>query len=77
MAAEINMHSNYIRRVGHVYLNLIFVAKFPIGLHMILQIHIKKISELPNILCANYFDRKSVGVQLSTPLEVFFNELCL
>ena len=28
-----------------------FLAKFPKGLHMILQIQIKKNSKMPNILC--------------------------
>ena len=39
-----------------------FSAKFPIGLHMILELHIKKILNLLESDAQNYFNRKSIGV---------------
>ena len=49
-----------------------FSAKFSVGLHVILQIQIKKKSKMPNILCEKIFKRKSVEL-----LEVILNEFCL
>ena len=40
-----------------------FSAKYPIGLHVTLQIQIKNNSKMPIILCEHYLNRNSVGVQ--------------
>ena len=45
---------DFRQELGHVCLNFKFLEKFPIGLHMILQIQVEK-SKLPNILCAKLF----------------------
>ena len=50
-----------------------FSAKFPIGLHVILQIQIKKIRKWLLYYVKNYFNRKSVEVQRWTPLEITLN----
>ena len=50
-----------------------FLAKFPIGLHVILQIQIKKIRKWLLYYVKNYFNRKSVEVQPCTPLEIMLN----
>ena len=54
-----------------------FSAKFPIGLHVILQIQIKKIRKWLLYCVKNYFNRKSVEVQPCTPLEIMLNAFCL
>ena len=60
-----------------------FSAKFPIGLHVILQIQIKKIRKWLLYYVKNYFNRKSVEVQRWTSLEIMLRpkkkkkELCL
>ena len=54
-----------------------FSAKFPIGLHMILQIQIKKNRKWLLYYVKNYFNRKSVEVQPCTPLEIMLNGFCL
>ena len=54
-----------------------FSAKFPIGLHVILQIQILKNQNCLICYEQNYFNRKSVGVQRCTPLQVILNEFCL
>ena len=54
-----------------------FSAKFPIGLHVILQIQIKKIRKWLLYYVKNYFNRKSVEVQRWTPLEIMLNGFCL
>ena len=45
-----------------------FLAKFPIGLHVILKLQIKKIQNLLKSDAQNYFNPKSIGVQPCTPL---------
>ena len=50
-----------------------FSAKFPIGLHMILQKQIKKNSKCIISYVKNYSNRKSIGVQPWTPLKVILN----
>ena len=54
-----------------------FSAKFPIGLHVILQIQIKKIRKWLLSYVKNYFNRKSVEVQPCTSLEIMLNGFCL
>ena len=54
-----------------------FSAKFPIGLHVILQIQIKKNRKWLLYYVKNYFNRKSVEVQRWTPLEIMLNGFCL
>ena len=54
-----------------------FSAKFPIGLHVILQIQIKKNRKWLLSYVKNYFNRKSVEVQPCTPLEIMLNGFCL
>ena len=54
-----------------------FLAKFPIGLHVILQIQIKKIRKWLLYYVKNYFKQKSVEVQPCTPLEIMSNGFCL
>ena len=52
-----------------------FLAKFPIGLHVILQNADKKDSELSTILCAKLFYPKNLlVVQPCNPLEQILNE---
>ena len=59
-----------------------FSANFPIGFPVILQIQIKKRKKKRKkkkcliSYVKKYFDRKSVGVQPWTPLEVILNEFC-
>ena len=54
-----------------------FSAKFPIGLHVILPIQIKKIRKWLLYYVKKYFNRKSVEVQRWTPLEIMLNGVCL
>ena len=54
-----------------------FSANFHIGLHVILQLQIKKIKKCLISYVNKYFNRKSVEVQRWTPLEVIQNEFCL
>ena len=54
-----------------------FSANFPIGLHVILQLQIKKIQKCLISYVKKYFNRKSVELQRWTPLEVIQNEFCL
>ena len=54
-----------------------FSAKFPIGLHVILQIQIKKNRKWLLYYVKKYFNRKSVEVQRWTPLEIMLNGFCL
>ena len=53
-----------------------FSAKFPIGLHVIFKLQIKKNQNLFESDAQNYFKRKSVGVQPCTPLKIVLNGLC-
>ena len=50
-----------------------FSAKFPIGLHVILQIQIKKFENDFCIMWKIILNRKSVEVQPCTPLEIMLN----
>ena len=54
-----------------------FSAKFPIGLHVILQIQIKKNPKWLLYYVKNDFNWKSVEVQRWTPLEIMLNGFCL
>ena len=54
-----------------------FSANFSIGLHVIVQMQIKKIQKCLISYVKNYFNRKSVKVQPWTPVEVILNEICL
>ena len=52
-----------------------FLAKFPIGLHMILQnTDKKKNQKCVTSYVQNYFEQNSVGVQPWTPLEIILDE---
>ena len=42
-----------------------FSAKFPIGLHAVLQLQIKKNQNLMESDAQNYFNRKSIEVQVT------------
>ena len=53
-----------------------FSANFPIGLHVILQLQIKKIQKCLISYVKIYFNRKSVEVQRWTPLEFKMSFVC-
>ena len=70
--------SNFLGGVGRTRLSKSkFLAKFPIGLHMNLQIGgLQILKKNQNCLKSYYFKQKSVGVQPWT-LEVILNGFCL